>query len=422
MKKNYALVLLSVAALTANAQQINGDFDSEWEKCVPWDSNGNTVEKGVQPQGWHMANVVMAGEVGEKVTRSAEGEPANYAVKIKNIYNSLAKQNIPGYFTLGTPWATAETNGTAVQNSDGGVFGGKQFSFHPDAIAFDYQRDNAKGADEQATVVAYLWNGTWTQKDVPGNTAVGIISWGKATCVDMVNRDRNVLGINKTLTGGDVTKTDGATLVASLEHPITESTNGEWKTDTISFVYQKGCEEAGVENINVIFSATNYFGAPGDIKPGNSLTVDNVKLVYYHALSSLKATDNYGFDVDLDFDPETYNYTVNSTFDEDWTTVGYTKKGVGATADAAYDSTTGQYVITVKGEDYDEETNPEAKSVYTIQYQKAAPTLTSLSVAGHEFITVGNTSTAFTATGKCYVDEVSYVASSENATVEKTYV
>ena len=57
MKKNYALLLLSVAALTANAQQINGDFDSEWEKCVPWDSKGNTFSEGVQPQGWHMANV-----------------------------------------------------------------------------------------------------------------------------------------------------------------------------------------------------------------------------------------------------------------------------------------------------------------------------------------------------------------------------
>lgn len=34
MKKNYALLLLSVAALTANAQQINGDFDAAWEKCV----------------------------------------------------------------------------------------------------------------------------------------------------------------------------------------------------------------------------------------------------------------------------------------------------------------------------------------------------------------------------------------------------
>ena len=421
MKKNYALLLLSVAALTANAQQINGDFDSAWEKCVPWDSKGNTTPKGVQPQGWHMANVVLAGEVGEKVTRSAEDEPANYAVKVNNIYNSIVKQNIPGYFTLGTPWATAETKGVKVRNSDGGTFGGKEFTYHPDAISFEYQRDNSNGTDEQATVLAYLWNGTWTQKDVPGNNAVGVFSWGSATRVDMENRERNVLGINKTATGGDVTKTEGATLVATIDHAITESTEGEWKTDTIPFVYKEGCETAGVENINVIFSSTNYFGPQSDIKKGNSLTVDNVKLIYYHALSSLKPTDNYGYDVDINFSPDTLNYTVESTYDPDWTTVGYTKKGIGATVEAAYDDLTGQYVITVKGEDYDAETNPEAMSVYTIQYQKAAPTLTSLNVAGHEFIPMGNTSTNFTATGNCYTDEVSYVASSEKATVEQTY-
>ena len=421
MKKNYALLLLSVAALTANAQQINGDFDSEWEKCVPWDSKGNTFSKGVQPQGWHMANVVLAGEVGEKVTRSAEDEPANYAVKVNNIYNSIVKQNIPGYFTLGTPWATAETKGVKVRNSDGGTFGGKEFTYHPDAISFEYQRDNSNGTDEQATVLAYLWNGTWTQKDVPGNNAVGVFSWGSATRVDMENRERNVLGMSKTATGGDVTKTEGATLVATIDHAITESTEGEWKTDTIPFVYKEGCETAGVENINVIFSSANYFGPQSDIKAGNSLTVDNVKLIYYHALSSLKPTDDYGYDVDINFSPDTFNYTVESTYDPDWTTVGYTKKGVGATVEAAYDDLTGQYVITVKGEDYDAETNPEAMSVYTIQYQKAAPTLTSLNVAGHEFIPVGNTSTNFTATGNCYTDEVSYVASSEKATVEQTY-
>lgn len=421
MKKNYALLLLSVAALTANAQQINGDFDSEWEKCVPWDSKGNTFSKGVQPQGWHMANVVLAGEVGEKVTRSAEDEPANYAVKVNNIYNSIVKQNIPGYFTLGTPWATAETKGVKVRNSDGGTFGGKEFTYHPDAISFEYQRDNSNGTDEQATVLAYLWNGTWTQKDVPGNNAIGVFSWGNATRVDMQNRERNVLGMSKTATGGDVTKTDGATLVATIDHAITESTEGKWKTDTIPFVYKEGCETAGVENINVIFSSANYFGPQSDIKAGNSLTVDNVKLIYYHALSSLKPTDNNGYDVDINFSPDTYNYTVESTYDPDWTTVGYTKKGIGATVEAAYDDLTGQYVITVKGEDYDAETNPEAMSVYTIQYQKAAPTLTSLNVAGHEFIPVGNTSTDFTATGNCYTDEISYVASSEKATVEQTY-
>ena len=421
MKKNYALLLLSVAALTANAQQINGDFDSAWEKCVPWDSKGNTTKKGVQPQGWHMANVVLAGEVGTKITRSAEGEPANYAVKVSNIYNKTAKQNVPGYFSLGTPWATAETWFTKVRNSDGGVFGGKEFTYHPDAISFEYQRDNSNGTDEPATVLAYLWNGTWTQKDVPGNTEVGVFGWGNATRVDMQNRERNVLGINKTATGGDVTKTEGATLVATIDHAITESTEGEWKTDTIPFVYKEGYETAGVENINVIFSSANYFGPQSDIKAGNSLTVDNVKLIYYHALSSLKPTDNYGYDVDINFSPDTLNYTVESTYDPDWTTVGYTKKGIGATVEAAYDDLTGQYVLTVKGEDYDAETNPEAMSVYTIQYQKAAPTLTSLNVAGHEFIPVGNTSTNFTATGNCYTDEVSYVASSEKATVEQAY-
>lgn len=421
MKKNYALLLLSVAALTANAQQINGDFDSEWEKCVPWDSKGNTFSKGVQPQGWHMTNVVLAGEVGEKVTRSAEDEPANYAVKVNNIYNSIVKQNIPGYFTLGTPWATAETKGVKVRNSDGGTFGGKEFTYHPDAISFEYQRDNSNGTDEQATVLAYLWNGTWTQKDVPGNNAIGVFSWGNATRVDMQNRERNVLGINKTATGGDVTKTEGATLVATIDHAITESTEGEWKTDTIPFIYKEGCETAGVENINVIFSSANYFGPQSDIKAGNSLTVDNVKLIYYHALSSLKPTDNNGNDIDINFSPDTLNYTVESTYDPYWTTVGYTKNGIGATVEAAYDDLTGQYVITVKGEDYDAETNPEAMSVYTIQYQKAAPTLTSLNVAGHEFISMSNTSTNFTATGNCYTDEVSYVASSEKATVEQTY-
>ena len=421
MKKNYALLLLSVAALSANAQQINGDFDSAWEKCVPWDSKGNTFSKGVQPQGWNMANVVLAGTVGEKITRSAEDEPANYAVKVNNIYNSIVKQNIPGYFTLGTPWATAETKGTSVRNSDGGTFGGMKFTYHPDAISFEYQRDNSNGTDEQATVLAYLWNGTWTQKDVPGNNAVGVFSWGSATRVDMENRERNVLGMSKTATGGDVTKTEGATLVATIDHAITESTEGEWKTDTIPFVYKEGCETAGVENINVIFSSANYFGPQSDIKAGNSLTVDNVKLIYYHALSSLKPTDNYGYDVDINFSPDTFNYTVESTYDPDWTTVGYTKKGVGATVEAAYDDLTGQYVLTVKGEDYDAETNPEAMSVYTIQYQKAAPTLTSLNVAGHEFVTASSTSTDFTATGNCYTDEISYVASSEKATVEQTY-
>ncbi len=312
---------------------------------------------------------------------------------------------------------------TTIRNSDGGVFGGKAFTYHPDAISFEYQRDNSNGTDEQATVVAYLWNGTWTQKDVPGNTAVGIWSYGTTTKVDMQNRDRNILGMT-TATGGEVSKTDGATLVANLEYPITEATAaGEWKTAVVPFTYSEGNEKAKVENINVIFSATNYFGEQSGIVANNTLTIDNVKLVYYHALSSLTATDNDGFDADLDFDPETYNYTVNSTYDDFWTEVKYTKKGAGATVEAGFDEKTCQYVITVKAEDYDAETNPDAITVYTIQYNKPQATLSSLKVADHEFIAVNGKSTDYTATGNYYADEVSYTLTKTNtdATVETSY-
>lgn len=411
MKKNYALLLLSAAALTANAQQIDGDFDATWEDCIPYDSKGGTNAFGTQPQGWHVSNVfvnkyVAKCQIATSVTGSnGEGQ----AVKLTN--GDLFTNGIPAYLTLGTPYATAE--GLTATNPDGGTFGGKSFTYHPDAISFDYQRDNSKG-DENAIVVAYLWNGTWSQANVPANTVLS----GSANKITMEYRERNILNI-PTATGGDVTTTEGATLVAVVNDTIKESTNNEWVNKTVEFKYNDA--SAKVENINVIFSANDYFADRTSIVKGNSLSVDNVKLVYYHALSSLTATDNDGNDVELDFNPETLNYTVNSTFDEYWTEVNYTKKGIGATVDAEYNAETAQYIITVKGEDYDENTNPNAVTVYTIQYQKAAPTLSSLIVAGHEFMSTGSTNTEFTATGKCYADEISYTASSENAKVEADY-
>lgn len=395
MNKFYALLLLSSAALSANAQQINGSFDGEWTDCTPWTSTGNTTKVGLNPKGWNVSNVyaVLPITVGDSVKgKDDEG----YAIKLTN--KSMAGQKVPGYITLGTPWATAETKLTSVRNADGGAFGGKKFAFHPDAISFDYKRDSSHG-EEDATVVAYLWNGAWTQKDVPGNTALGTLTkWGTATTADMINRDRNILGM-ETATGGDTTSTEGATLVASLQQAITENNDSVWQSMTIPFAYAEGKEDAKVDSINVIFAATNYFGDRTKIVEKNSLTIDNVKLLYYHSLSALTATDNEGNAVELNFKADSLNYAVNSTYDEDWTEVEYKKVGVGATVDADYNAETAQYVITVKAEDYDAETNPDAITTYTIQYQKPAPTLSSLIVGGHEFIGLSSTETNFTATG-----------------------
>ncbi len=104
-------------------------------------------------------------------------------------------------------------------------------------------------------------------------------------------RDRNILDM-ATATGGEVTSTEGAACVAKIVKSIEGSTNGEWASDTINFVYSD--KNASVEKLNVIFSATDYFGDRNNIVDGNSLTIDNVEFVYYHALTALSTTDSEG--------------------------------------------------------------------------------------------------------------------------------
>lgn len=343
---------------TATTPQLN-DFSGDWETCIPWDSKGNTESSGTQPKGWHISNVhTLLGAVvaGEK----AEGSNGTtVAVKLTN--QDLSGQKIPAYMSLGTPWATAETYFSKVRKADGGVFGGLDFTYRPDAISFDYQRDNSK-KKENATVIAYLWKGTWTQTNVPGNTAVGFAGYGTATKVTMTNRDRNVLGNETSATLGDkpATHTAEAKLIAKLEQSISESTKGTWKSMTIPFTYND--DTAVPEYINVIFAANDYFGDRNGIVAGNSLTIDNVKLVYYHALNSL----TYNGNKVANFDEGTTEYTLSGKLAEDFDKVKFTIKGVGATYDVAKDEANNVATITVKGNDYD--VNPSSKTVYTIKF------------------------------------------------------
>ena len=342
---------------TATTPQLN-DFNGDWETCIPWDSKGNTESSGTQPKGWHISNVhTLLGAVvaGEKVNGR---NGTTVAVKLTN--QDLSGQKIPAYMSLGTPWATAETYFSKVRKADGGVFGGLDFTYRPDAISFDYQRDNSK-KKENATAIAYLWKGTWTQTNVPGNTAVGFAGYGTATKVTMTNRDRNVLGNETSATLGDpATHTADAKLIAKLEQSISESTKGTWKNMTIPFTYND--DTAVPEYINVIFAANDYFGDRNGIVAGNSLTIDNVKLVYYHALNSL----TYNGNKVANFDEGTTEYTLSGKLAEDFDKVKFTIKGVGATYDVAKDEANNVATITVKGNDYD--VNPSSKTVYTIKF------------------------------------------------------
>lgn len=332
----------------------DGSFDGEWGKCVPWNSKGNTKEVGTQPSFWNISNVYAVWEKYNREVGTSITGFNNYGKAVKLSNSEAAGQKIPAYFTLGTPWSTATDLGK--KNADGGSFGGLQFGLKPDAMSFDYQRDNSNGK-ENATAIAYIWKGYWTQENVPGNVA---ITGSPKTCT-MINRDRNILGNETSATLGDPAEpSEDAKLIAKLEQPISESTNGTWKSMTIPFTYND--DTAVPEYINVIFAANDYFGDRNKIVKGNSLTIDNVKLVYYHALNSL----TYNGNKVANFDEGTTEYTLNGKLVEDFDKVEFTVKGVGATYDVAKDEANNVATITVKGNDYD--VNPSSKTVYTIKF------------------------------------------------------
>lgn len=357
--KKILLAAFAAASLTAGAQQVQGDFDAAWGKCIPWDSKNNKKESGTQPQGWKGSNVYASLAAVKVCTETAHD--TGKAVLLTN--QNMVGQKVPAYITLGTPWATAETNFAAVKegSADGGAFGGIDFKWRPDGIRFQYMRDNSKGT-ERASVIAYIWNGTYTQKSVPGNTAVGYGKYGTATKVDMTDRDRNILGMS-TLTGGEVSSTSGAACVAKIEEYITEA-KSEWTTFEALF-QGDGYSTADLSNakLNIIISANDYFGDRNGIIADNSLTIDNVELIYYHALQ------NVSYDGEaLTFDAD--NYCDLSSVSYDATkALTYTKVGLGATVEApVFDAQTCRLSVTVKGNDF--EANPESYTTYVVQFAK----------------------------------------------------
>ena len=350
MKKLYSLLLLATA-LTANAQQIpNGDFESGWEKCYPWVAGSYiTTERGVQPQGWRASNINGADGSYAKdkcVIKSTGHNGVGKAVTIQN-QKVVGSNWCPGYLTLGTPWNTAET--MLASNKDGGTWGGKAFTYKPDAIKFYYKWNMTKPG--KASFIGYLWNGTFKQKEVPANTTLGV-----ATKVTMEDRDRNVLDMS-TPQGGDVT--EKGTLIASYEEYISSSAT-DWTSKTIKFKYKNTAEVP--EKINIIFASTEYFKSTV-VKAENPLIIDDVTLVYYKHLSKLTINGSTPSDFVGD---ETADNTNKVSIDARSTkyTDGCVKAevaGVAAKKATSYNEETGLFTITVTAGDGEQK-------VYEIQF------------------------------------------------------
>lgn len=381
----WTLLALVATSFTAQAQQLpNANFNGKWVDCIPFIGSNETGKvQGTQPEGWVISNVNGYQGLGATIVGSQLTENENLAVALKNTPNPfMASQIVPAYMSLGTTWNTSKGM-IAITNKDGGSFGGMKFTHRPDAIQFKYKRTAAEPS-VPATVVAYMWKGEWQQADVPVTIALS----GEPKKETMINRDRSILGM-ESAEGGAVTKSEDALCIAQIQEKLSEITE-EWKEMTIPFNYAD--KNAVPTHINVIFAANDYFDA-STVKKDNTLSIDDVTFVYYHALESL----TYGDKV----------YTPNAegvidlsevVFDAN-TPMQFDVKGVGATVEkGTLNADTQEMTLEVHGNDF--AANPESKTTYTLRFKAEAPApaleLTSLTISGMPFEALEAGKTAYT--------------------------
>lgn len=358
MRKNLLLTTLLFAASSAPmaAQGFDGSFDEPWETCYP--DGKNAV--GMQPNGWMASNVYkfyLMAVKGELVKQDEDRtkEPNGHSVIMTNEFVGVwgIGATAPGYITLGKSWAygdiEATTNPSLEDTSDGGAYGGVEFTSRPDSLAFWAKRTHAEKApskgpfnpNEKASVLFYSWTGSTVSKVTTG------LSTDKIE-VDMVDRDQDILGKKTEGVTGD------AKLVAVNEYYI-EGDIAKWTRTSFAIDYKL---DVNPEKMNLIISASDYFNRPA-LGTGNALMVDDVQFIYNSRLKTLTVGgeevpefDNGVFEyqlpismIDKEIKAEAFGKDAKVTVTKNGTVVT-----IVVTDESAKGEKTNTYTVTFKGE------------------------------------------------------------------------
>ena len=366
MKKIYTLIAAALAcAGTASAQQLPnniGTFDGTWETCYP---NAGDKAVGTQPIGWGASNVyqMMSFELVSHEDDRTSSDDNTYSVHMYNRFCGLFGMGAtaPAYITLGDAWNYGDYKdlNTPQDASDGGSYGGADFTYRPDAISLWIKRTHATSAssgtvnaNEKATVLVYSWKGETSSK-----VGIGLdMENNGGTVIDMTNRDKDVLGM---ITDG-VTKSEDFELISKSENYI-EGNIDTWTQKVFDIEY---LTESTPEKLNIVIASSDYFNRP-NLGVNNTLDVDDVQLVYYSTLDKLTIG---GSEIALTAD--TYEYAGTGEMPTSEGDVVATTKSKFAETKVTLDTENSKVIITVTnqgGADLDGKTS----HTYTITYPAA---------------------------------------------------
>lgn len=347
MKKLFTFIAVICLALNASAQQLpNNEFDYWKTSCgstYAWSytivggwSKGLRQRPGVEPTGWEGSSLnqqyIASVSKDNLVTKTTGETSGSNAVKLLNIRPSnLSSLRAPGFISFAIPWVYPHSN---AEKADGGVYGGMEFTYRPDAIQVLCKRTKGE-ADEKAHIIYYSWKGTFKSNigcEDDNNT------------LEVEDQDRAVFGLD--------TPNSSGTLIAKCDKEFTTTTDNDWQIITVPIEYQTSDVP---EKVNVILCSGDYWTRT-NMKTDSQLDVDWVKLLYYSELAS--AT----------YDGADVNFSDGAAMVEapqyDASKLELTSNGHGAKIQKSYDNATGLLTITITAEDNSK------SNTYTIQFYK----------------------------------------------------
>ncbi len=283
MKKNYIIrqFVVSLALLVSAsvlAQQLPNAGFEDW--------SGAAFDGNIQPKSWNASNITQFSFKFNFAHREA-GHTGSYSMMVQDQSVGAAgiEETSPGYFALGQPWAYVPSL-TEINKATAGTSGGINWTYRPDSMQVWIKRTGSNTGNEDFHLLYYAWNGT-----AQGSTYRG--KNGDCTSYAQTNEESD---IRQALDGNECQTSQFANQVAEGWYRA-RATYENWTCITVPIYY---FNDDAPSMCNVIFSASNYpnFRANSGLYVGNSLYVDDVKMIYSSKIQKLYigTTEWKGFD------------------------------------------------------------------------------------------------------------------------------
>ena len=252
------------------AQQLPDSSFEDW--------SGAKFDDKIQPLYWHYSNVSQMG-FNFNFSDRQTGRTGGYSLKVSNqdmVAMGVNGGTSPGYVTIGETWLYVPGL-TELDKSTAGVKGGIPWTYRPDSISIWIKREGSNANSENYNIVFYSWYGT-SHGASYGNKggSCSTISGG----IDDEESD-----IRQALDANGCQTTQYATQVAEAAL-FEKATYSTWTKKTIPVYY---FVDQAPTKCCVILSAGNYpaGNASTGIYAGNSLTVDDISMIYSSKIQKL---------------------------------------------------------------------------------------------------------------------------------------